>query len=610
MTNWLAAAVSGHAYLYRHQELKIASTLTLCYPAYICCWAAHELSNRKLTMASLPSEVWFIVLEYLREYDYNIDSQLWRVRPVSKTLAALADNLIWTNVSLACHTSYPSRARKRTAGDSKFSLLDVVKMAYSSLKLAGCDKYSALELFLEKIETQAYKANFLDRYNMIHHIRCANRLIEAHGGYGFFSTDHRYSNEVIRALSIWWENRDVGVNAIAEALAAPYHGYARPRHCSNEIRLRNVHEGFDIIRRNYNCIKHVKLDIGRVSSIGKKQRFKKIISEIAENSKLLSVEITILLTYKLAYRANIRELTKILSKFLENPPRELIIDVQGTLSLEVAQVLNKFPHNVTQLTIKSNAERMGPVSNLTANLVSLSIRSCSDIAQIQKLVIPHKSLCRLFLEASGNYQYVAGKLNLPDTITHLTIVKSFGLAISGNHLKSLVVRQMVFSPGTFLFPELEYLSICEGRIHGINGHHQAPYPKLKALECDNLRDVIQLLELKPSHSVASQHHTANLRDTRDLLFSKYLPPVVTLRFAANKRLLHEDLYFFQLLLEQPSTSKICVTFRYLDINNPPNLTGIAPKYRTLVASSLKQDEDYFQDTYEICSDFVDAHLPY
>ncbi|CAN6659787.1 hypothetical protein TRVA0_031S01816 [Trichomonascus vanleenenianus] len=432
-------------------------------------------------MASLPSEVWLIVLEYLREYDYNIDSHIWRVRPVCKTLAVLADSLTWTKVSLTCHTSYPCRARKRTAGNtgSKFSLLDAVKRADSSVRLVGCDKCPTVQLFLEKIETQA-KAKIVDQYSVIHHIRCANRLIKAHGGTVFTKS----SNGIIRALSTWWENRDVGVNAIAEALAAPYHGYARPCHYSNEIRLRNVHEGFDIIRRYYYCINHVKFNIGQVSSIGKKKCFNKIISEIAKNSRLQRVEITSLLTC--LNRENIRELIRVLNMFLEKPPRQLIIDVQGTFTLEVVQVLNKFPRDVTQLSIMSNADRMGPVSNLTANLVSLRIREGHNIVQIQQLVTFHKSLCRVFLEVF----FMVGRLKLPDSVNHLTIVAllyHMGLTISGNHLKSLFVRQMVFSPDTFLFPELELLSVCNGRVRDINGHRQSPYPKLKALEFGNLR---------------------------------------------------------------------------------------------------------------------------
>ncbi|CAN6622988.1 hypothetical protein TRVA0_009S01156 [Trichomonascus vanleenenianus] len=288
--------------------------------------------------------------------------------------------------------------------------------------------------------------------------------------------------------------------------------------------------------------------------------------------------------------------------------------MRNTHSVEVVQILNKFPRNVTQLTIISDSGKMGAISELTANLTSLRISEIyHDVASIQPLVTPHKSLCRVFLEL----YCMMGELKLPDTVTHLTIVAQLydlNLTISGNHLKSLVARDMIFSPIAFLVPELEYLSICMGMIHDIDDLRQSPYPKLKALECDNLsdgRNVIQLLELsKPSQSIALTQKNGNLRGIpwRNLLFSKYLPPVVTLQLDPNQILHLADLYFIQRLLGQPATSNVYVTIRYLDISNPPDLTDIAPKYRTLVSSSLKHDEGYFQDTYKLCPDFINACL--
>ncbi|CAN6594869.1 hypothetical protein TRVA0_001S00188 [Trichomonascus vanleenenianus] len=472
---------------------------------------------------------------------------------------------------------------------------------------------SKAEVFLQEIEARVYKAKFVDRYNVIHNIRRASRLLYTRV---YVCTNSR--NRVIRALHTWRQNRHVGVSVIAKALAAPYYGYSVPCYYSNNICLRNVNEGFDIIKRYYYCIVHVKFDLAKVISDDKKGGlFIKMIGEIAENSRLQSVEIKNLHSYGPGNRDNIGELIKILKKFLKNPPRKLIIDLRDTIPLQVVQVLNKFPRNVTQLAIVSDAGKMNSISMLTANLVMLRISECYyNTERIQQLVTPHKSLCRLFL----HIHHIPGKLKLPDSVTYVVIAASklylMPLTISGPHLKSLEIRQMTFSPVTFLFPELEYLSISQGRIQDTNGHRQTPYPKLKALEWENTSkklDFIPLLELtKPVQSIALLHEAVDLRETlcRDLLFSKYLPPVVTLHLARNIVLRPEDLYFLQSLLGQSSTSKVYVTVQYSDISNPPNLRGISRKYLTLVSSSLKRDGGYFQDTYILRPDFVKARLPY
>ncbi|CAN6674456.1 hypothetical protein TRVA0_054S00188 [Trichomonascus vanleenenianus] len=568
-------------------------------------------------MVSLPSAIWLIVLQYLREYDYDIDCQLWRVRLVSRTLSALADSLIWRKVTLVYDPEYKGSSCTLCDLECPFkSLLDVVKWADWSERALKRHELCSIVTFLDTIKCYAGTILLEDRYSVIQHIEAA---IEVMNG----AEDMKRGNKLLRALLVWRNDRSrdktTGIKAVTEALTVPFRGYAKPKYYT-EIHLYNIDGIRDIVARYYPYIKHVRLIVAQDIGSGKAiPHFAKIF----EHSRLETVDATL----KSSYDTNILERKKqikILQEIVKHPPQRLLIDVKYRLTHDIVKALNKLSSDGsgTQLIIKSEVHCDSPVDKLTANIVSMKVRGMVDIARLQQSLSLHKSLAHLDI---SNF-YGEGNLQLPDSVIDFTVsgpgpysVKK--ATISGRYVKSLRIGDSTLVSDAFVFPELEYLHVLNGGVcpatSGKGG--QRPFPKLKRLECDNTQpgsDCIAFLEaIRPSHSVILQYNAPPVdwqsrNDTPrfwSLLFSRHLPPSVTFIRRAPTKLLPDDLYFFQRLLARQSISQVHIISHYSW--HPFDLEEIPAKYRTLVSSTSSLDNGiHICDTYAINPDFVKARL--
>ncbi|CAN6602063.1 hypothetical protein TRVA0_002S00584 [Trichomonascus vanleenenianus] len=560
-------------------------------------------------MTSLPNEIWLIVLQYLREYDYDIDNQLWRVRLVCRTLSTLADSLIWRKVSLVCDAKYKAGAYMSYDFEFK-SLLDVVKRADRSDEASNCHRYGSFGPFLDTIKGCAYKAQLEDRYSVIRHIEAAKKI-----------SWNRANNKIpgsklLQALLVWRNDRTAGVKAITEALTSPFRGHAKPKYYSTEIHRYNIDGMLDMVTRCCPYIKHVNFIVGETTGCDKAIRH---IAKIFKDTKLETVNATLKKTNSAERLETRKQQMRILLTIVRNSPQRLILNVEYGLTYDIVRlVLNELPSDRggTQLIIQSRVA-CGPVEKLRANIVSVKVRGMVDITRMQQSLSLHKLLTHLDFDQS----YIRRALVLPDSVIDCTIrgtVFRREVTISSSYVKSLRLCSMGFKPEVHLFPELEYLRLWEGGIKkDTNG--QRPFPRLKRLECDILRpgnNLTALLEaLRPSCSVTLPYDVPPLKRLPSskrsipmwsLLLSMYLPPVVALRLASTK-LNPDDLYFLQRLVAQQPVSQVHTICRYSRYPVEPKV--IPAKYRTLVSSTSSQDNGiHISDTYALSLDFAKARL--
>ncbi|CAN6675015.1 hypothetical protein TRVA0_079S00100 [Trichomonascus vanleenenianus] len=572
-------------------------------------------------MLKLPGEIWLIVLQYLREHDYDIDGHLWRVRLVCRTLSDLADSLIWRKVSLLV---YDMRYKSGTRMSYEFeSLLDVVIQVDSFNEAWISCTLDSLFHFLEIIRSYAYYTQLEDRHSVIQHIDAAEEIIN----WGI--TDGTPCNTLVQALLAYKQDRAAGIKAITEALSAPYCGYTTPKYYSTQIDLYNIDRMFDIVRRYYPYIKHVKLVVGEVTGCDSAIRhFAKLFEGLLQNSRLETVNVT-LKDGDITNERKIKEQQMVfLQKVAENPPQRVLIDVEYRFTPDIVKILNTLPNDGTQLIIRSEVIFTGPVSKLKANVISMKIGDSFDVAPLQQFLSVYKSLTYLDMYLGTSM----GHLRLPDPVTHLTAVADHCLGhdtgvrkikVSSSYLKSLTVRYGGFHPDAFVFPKLEHLRVLDGgRICNTFGHGQRHFPKLKRLECKDINvgdDLTALLEI--GHTFESvvlgvgrgfnEDMQARYAWFRHLVLFVNLPPVVAFRVDLID-MLPDDVYFFQRLLARQSNSQVHILTWSLRFH-APELKEILAKYRTLPSTKsyyLYQDDygDPITDTYVLTPDFVNAPL--
>ncbi|CAN6631204.1 hypothetical protein TRVA0_013S00562 [Trichomonascus vanleenenianus] len=542
----------------------------------------------------LPPEIWLIVLQYLREYEYNLDSQLWRVRSVCKMLARLADSLIWSQVTVQLNRNICEPVLKFA------TLFDAVQCALDQHSSA----LSFVRSTLNQIKINVGKAELEKRYEVYHNIYSALRLAPSS------TSDSALNNRLLQALLSWKDNNNTNIDDIITALIAPYDGYAIPNHYSNEIDSSNIRQGIQIIRRKFCYIKHVQLSIyrGITDNPDTLALFVEILNGIAENSRLQSLDV-------IGNFSNRFPVIRALQSFSKNPLQRLIINEDNVLvpGSDIAQALNELP-SCTELTVKTTVKSEGPVANLTANLAELVIKYGLSIARLKEVISPYESLARLVFVMRN----MSGKIQLPDSVTHLEAIGGYGFtvdrdfAMSSNFLKSLTLTAAIFLPNAYLFPSLEHLAISGGKVQVIEWHPAAPYPMLQTLECGELPDgndeVLQLLELaRPLQKFTltligfSKHDKLYAR----LLFSKCLPPIVAVELDPKSIL--SQLYFVQRLLARPSVSDVHIIRRHTFMNIPPVLDYIPLNCRRLVACTHQGRFD-FSDTHALHIDFIDVPL--
>ncbi|CAN6674990.1 hypothetical protein TRVA0_076S00430 [Trichomonascus vanleenenianus] len=621
-------------------------------------------------MLKLPREIWLIVLQYLREHDYDIDGHLWRVRLVCRALSTLADSLIWRKVSLVYDKKY--KTGTCMSYDSEFesfldavtqtdtyqtgtcisydiefeslldavtqtdtyqtgtcisydiefeSLLDAVTQADRTEKVSLYHSPCTLVFFLELIKSNAYKTQLEDRYSVIQHIEAAKEI--AHWG----RADVAYvtpCNDLMQALLVWQEKRTAGIKAITEALSAPYCGYTKPKYYSTEIHLYNIDRMLDVFRKYYPYIKHIKLVVGDATGCDSAIRhFAKLFDELLQDSRLETVDVTLKAVDFNNERKTMERQMAILRKVAENPPQRLLINVENEFTVGIVKILNTLPSDGTQLIIGSGIACEGPAAKLKANVISMKIRDSFDMARMQQFLSIYKSLT--YLEIDLDLE--TGYLRLPDSVTHLTAAvyhrheEVAKVRVSSSYLKSLTVYCTKFVPDAFVFPELEYLCVWDARICHTFGHGQRHFSKLKRLECADLKvgnDLTALLEtVHPSESIVLDvmrkydvDRQTKYAWFRHLLLSVNLPPLVEIR-VARMELLPDDLYFFQRLLARQSSQVHIISS---SLGYPRELKEIPAKYRTLLFSNVTycnicdNIEARISNTYALTPDFVNAPL--
>ncbi|CAN6600439.1 hypothetical protein TRVA0_001S08856 [Trichomonascus vanleenenianus] len=547
-------------------------------------------------MSSLPGEIWLIILEYLAEYEHSVDSQLWRIRPVCKALACLADSLIWSKVTLNYN-------RGRSDGEkepNKFvTLLDAVRKASDAASRnhfdTECDTHSYM---LQQIKHNVAATQVKNLHDVIHNIEQALIAIE-----------NNNPCELRPALSFWLENRAAGVHEIIKALIFPGHGYAKNDYYGNEISSTNVQRGISIIKRYYHYIKHAKLYIRSSADGNVLALFTAIVNGIAANSRLTTLDVALECLEETPFRTKSIELLK---TFTKNPPQRLIFSV-GKYVLDtrtgIVEALCVFPYSM-KLGPLASFEKQCAVPTVAARLIKLKIKTRLDILQLEQHISPCQELTRLNIRLGKG----VGKFKLPIRVKRFRFRTTnrhymmHNFTMVSNGLKSLTIIDSNISIDALSFPNLESLTILRVKTVCTDMLRPSPMPRLKTLRIemkDSEDSNICLLKLlRPSKELIVYHMPKELH--ANLLLSRCLPPLVRIHLQFYK-LGADKTYFLQSLLAQPTVSWVQLVCQYSNHRPSPRMPFIPPEYRILVGHVTHKGR--VTDIHTLRRQFINLRIP-